>query len=72
MRYLLMFARLIIASLLITFIIYVTVYNRADSLLTFVVFSALAALLVVVIYLIVAFSRSDVKAIVKLIKRKKR
>ena len=71
LRYLLMFARLVIASLLITFIIYMTVYNRADNLLYFFVFSSFAVLLVVVVYLIVAFNRSDVKAIMKLIKRKK-
>ena len=71
MRYLLMFARLVAASLLIAAIIYKTMYNWADSLLAFFVYSALAAMLVVVIYLIVAFSRSDVKAIMKLIKRKK-
>jgi hypothetical protein len=70
-RYLLMFARLVIASLLISVLIYFTVYNRADSMLTFFVCSAFAALLVMVVYLDVAFSRSDVKAIIKLIRKKK-
>ena len=72
MRYLLMFARLVMASLLIAAIIYLTMYNRADSLLAFLAYSALAALLVVVVYLLVAFSRSDVKAIIKIIRKKKR
>lgn len=71
-RYLLMFTRLIIASLLTALILYVTAYDRADSLLTFIAYSAFAALLVVVVFLAVAFSRSDVKAIKKLIIRRKK
>jgi hypothetical protein len=72
MRYLLMFARLVAASLLIAAIIYKTMYNWADSLLAFFVCSALAALLTIIVYLVVALSRSDVKAIIKLIRKKKR
>ena len=72
MRYLLMFARLVAASLLIAAIIYITMYNRADSLLAFFGCSALAALLTIAVYLVVAFSRNDVKAIIKMIRKKKR
>ena len=47
-------------------------YNRADSLLAFFGCSALAALLTIAVYLVVAFSRNDVKAIIKMIRKKKR
>ena len=69
MRYLLLFMRLTLASVLIWGVIYFTLYNLADSFLMLLLWSVVTVVLVAAIYAALVFDRHDISAIVKMIKR---
>ena len=69
-RYLMMFLRLIVSSLIIWTIIYFTIYNRAETLGKLLFFSIMPVAYVSIVYLIIVFSRHDIEILIKMIRKK--
>lgn len=68
-QYLWLFTRLALSSCLIWAVIYHTFYNCATSLLSFVTWSMLTVVMVVVVYVMMIINRHDLKLIINVIKR---
>ncbi len=69
-RYVILFTKLIIASLVIWGIIYFSVHNAADNFLSLILYSIVIDVIVVSIYLVMVFDKSDVKYLFRFIKQK--
>lgn len=70
-RYIYMFIKLIIASLLIWGCIYLTVYNAAHSLWQLAVYSIAIVPIVITLYLSIVFERNDAQYLMNYIRKKK-
>ncbi len=69
-RYVMLFSKLVIASLTIWIIIYFTIVNIATSLTTLIGCSALEILLVVIVYVLFVFSKEDIVTVYNFTKKK--
>lgn len=70
-RYIYMFIKLIIASLLIWGCIYLTVYNAAHSIWQLAVYSIAIVPIVITLYLSIVFERNDAQYLMNYIRKKK-
>lgn len=68
--YVILFTKLIIASLVIWGIIYISVHNIADNFLRLIIHSIIIVIIVVLIYLVMVFDKDDVKYLFKFIRHK--
>lgn len=68
--YLLLMLRLSFASLLIWSVMYLTIINSANNILMLLAYSVFLVILVCFIYLLLVFSKSDIKAILQMIRCK--
>lgn len=69
-RYMVLFLRIVIASIFIWSVISLAIYNGADSLVSLLGWSVFVAMLVVGSYLCFVMERSDVRAIINLVRRR--
>ena len=69
-RYVTLFTKLIIASLLIWGITYYSIHNASNNFLSLIMCSMAVDVIVVVIYLGLVFEKGDVKHLLKLVKHK--
>ena len=69
-KYVIMFLRLLLASIIISCIIYFSMYNKADNFVSLVTHSFYAVILCIIIYLVVAFKKKDTISIYRLITKK--
>lgn len=69
-KYVILFTKLIVASIGIWFAIYYLMHNVADSFKSLIVYSLAIDILVVLMYLIMVFDKNDVKYLFRFIKKK--
>ena len=69
-RYLVMFSKITIASILIWLIIRITVYKSVTSLWMLLWMSAVSAIIITIVYTLVVFSKEDMIVVYKIIKKK--
>ena len=67
--YLMMFLKLTLSSALVGAVIYFTMYNKANNMLSFVIWSIFIAIIVVVTYLLIVIKKQDLTIILKYIKK---
>ena len=69
-KYVILFTRLILASLVIWGIIYYLIHNAANNLLLLIIYSVIVVFIVVLVYITMVFDKSDTKYLLKFIKQK--
>lgn len=69
-KYVILFTKLIIASLVIWGILYFSIHNTANNFLSLILYSIVVDVIVVLIYMGIVFDKSDVKYLFKFIKKK--
>ena len=69
-RYVILFTKLIIASLVIWGIIYFSIHNAADNFLSLILYSIVIDVIVILMYIVMVFDKSDVKYLFRFIKQK--
>lgn len=69
-KYVILFTKLIVASLVIWGIIYYSVHNAADNLLWLIMYSIIVDVIAVLIYMGIVFDKSDIKYLCKFIRNK--
>lgn len=66
-----MYVKIMIATIVLWFINYLTIYNKATTLVNLILYSIFSAGIVVMVYISLVFSKHDRKALVKVVKAKK-